>query len=120
MDGVSTAIQELDGSSTGTVRGAKTHSHSESLSLSANTPPERAQPSKPEVAPKPVITRQPSVLVPCSQIWSGEGSLFLPLAVSAEELHLGSSAAFSHPFHPETGIGNRDQMTSPEARMLTL
>jgi len=87
--------------------GAKSHSHSE-YSLSANTPLERAQPSKPEVAPKPVIMRQPSVLAPYSQIRTHKGSLLLPSAESPKEPDLGSSAGVPHPFHSETGSGNRN------------
>jgi len=43
-----------------------------------------------------------------TQTWTDEGSLPLPLVESPEEPGLGSSTAVPHPFHPETGIGNRN------------
>jgi len=42
----------------------------QSSTLSVHSPPEIARPTKLEVAPKPVVTRQPSVLAPLSQMWT--------------------------------------------------
>jgi len=47
----------------------------QSSALSANISLERARLCKPEIAPKPVITRQPSVLAPYTQIWTDKGSV---------------------------------------------
>ena len=77
-----------------------------SSTLSADIPPEIARPSKPEVASKPVITRQPSVVAPLTQIRTDEGSSFL---LSTDSSELGSSTAVSYPFHSETGNGNRNE-----------
>jgi len=55
------------------------------LSKSLDDPPETARLSKLEVPPKPVITQQPSVLAPYSQMQTDEGSSFLPSVESPGE-----------------------------------
>ena len=79
-----------------------------SSALSVDIPPEVVRLSRPEVAPKPVITRQPSVLAPYNQIRTDEGSLPLLSVESPNEPGLGSAAKFPHSFHPEIGTGNRN------------
>ena len=73
---------------------------------SVDSSPEIAQPTKPEVAPKPVITRQPSVLVPLSQILTDNWSSFQLLAESAGTIELGPCTATTFPLHHDTGMGS--------------
>jgi len=77
-----------------------------SSTLSADFPPETVRPTKPEVALKPVITRQPSALAPITQIQTDEGSSLQLSAESPESLELGSSTATTYPLHHETGNGS--------------
>ena len=74
--------------------------------LSVDSPSEIARPAKPEVAPKPVITRQPSVLAPLSQMWTdSRSSLQLP-AESPGMTELGSCTAAPYPLLNNTGNGS--------------
>ena len=107
MGGVSSVVQEPDGASAGTVEPRATATYSQRLFI--DTLPEVARPKKPEVAPKPVIVRQPSVLAPYSQIWIGEGSR--PSAESPEDPDNRSTAAVHRPFHTGTGNRNPDDVT---------
>jgi len=85
-----------------------TATQSSTLSVSDDIPHDTARPSGPEVAPKPFITRQPSVLAPYTQIRTDEGSSPLSSVESPEEPDLGSSATVPHLFHPQTATGNRN------------
>jgi len=78
----------------------------QSSTLSVDFPPEIARPIKPEVAPKPVITRQPSVLAPSTQIRTDErSSLQLP-AESPGSIELRPCTAATYLLHHETRIGS--------------
>jgi len=77
-----------------------------SSTLSVDSPLETVRLTKPEVAPKPVITRQPSVLAPLSQMWTdSQSSLQLP-AESSGTIELGPCTATSYALHHDTLIGN--------------
>jgi len=79
---------------------------SQSSSRPADFPPEIHRPTKPEVAPKPVLTRQPSVLAPLSQMWTDDPSSIQLPAESPGMFELGQCTANTSPFHLETGNGN--------------
>jgi len=86
---------------------------SQSSSRPADFPPEIHRPAKPEVTPKPVLTRQPSALAPLSQMWTDDPSSFQLPAESPGMFELGSCTTDTSPFHPETGNrnGNIDNVT---------
>ena len=74
--------------------------------LLVHSPPEIAQPTKPKVALKPVITRQLSVLAPFSQISTdSRSSLQLP-AESPGSIKLGPCTATTFPLYHDTRIGS--------------
>jgi len=79
---------------------------SHSSSRPADFPPEIHRPAKPEVTPKPVLTRQPSALAPLSQMWTDDPSSFQLPAESPGMFELGSCTTDTSLFHPETGNGN--------------
>ena len=78
----------------------------QSSTLSVDSPPEIARSTKLEVAPKPVITRQPSVLAPLSQMWTDNRSLLQLPAKSPGTIELGPCTATSYPLHHDTGQGS--------------
>ena len=82
---------------------------SQSSSRPADFPPEIYRPTKPEVAPKPVITRQPSVLAPLSQMWADDKSWFQLPAEFPGMSELGQCTANLSPFQLVTGNGNGNQ-----------
>jgi len=82
---------------------------SQSSSCPADSPPKIHRPAKPEVALKPAITRQPSVLAPLSQMWADDSSLFQLPAESPGMSELGQCSANIFPSRSETGSGNRNQ-----------
>jgi len=103
MGGVSSAIQEPDGASVGTVEPRATTTWS--LSLSTDTPPEVARPQKPEVAPN--IVQQPSC--PGALLTITDRRRMFVSALGEPDNR--SIAAVHCPFHTGTGNIDADDVT---------